>query len=108
MAKTEKKVGRKPPTTPEEYEDECIILAFKEARRRLQDGSASSQLVTEFVKAGSRKRELEMEELERNNALLLAKVEALESQKRTEDVYQRALAAMRTYAGYGDEEEDEF
>lgn len=107
MAKEKKKLGRKPPTTPEEYENECIALAFKEAKRRLEDGTASSQLITEFVKAGSRKRELELEELERNNALLTAKVEALESQKRTEDVYQKALAAMRTYAGY-ETQEDEF
>lgn len=107
MAKTKKEPGRRPPTTPEEYESECISLAYKEAKRRLEDGTASSQLITEFIKAGSHKRELELEELERNNALLLAKVEALESQKRTEDVYQKALAAMRTYAGYGDME-DEF
>ena len=106
MAKSTNKTGRKPPTTPEEYENECISLAFAEAKRRLTDGTASSQLITEFVKAGSRKRELEMEELQRKNELLVAKVEALESQKRTEDVYQKALAAMRTYAGYETEEDE--
>lgn len=106
MAKNAKEAGRKPPATPEEYENECISLAFKEARRRLIDGTASSQLITEFIKAGSHKRELEMEELEKKNALLVAKVEALESQRRTEDVYKKALEAMRTYAGYSGEEDE--
>lgn len=107
MAKKLEEVGRKPPATPEEYENECIALAFKEARRRLIDGTASSQLITEFIKAGSHKRELEMEELEKKNALLVAKVETLESQRRTEDIYKKALDAMRTYAGY-EGNDDEF
>lgn len=108
MATKHTKTGRKPPETPEEYENECIALAFKEAKKRLMDGTASSQLITEFIKAGSRKRELELEELERNNALLTAKVNNLESQRRSEDVYQKALQAMRTYAGYESEDEDEY
>ena len=107
MAKTTRELGRKPPTTPEEYESECIALAFREAKKRLEDGTAPASLIIEFIKAGSRKRELEMEELERNNALLTAKVENLESQRRSEDVYQKALEAMRTYAGY-ESPEDEF
>ncbi len=108
MARNSQEVKGKPTTTPEQAENECISLAFKLAKKKLSDGTASSQLITEFVKAGSTKRQAELEKLQKENALLVAKVEALESQKRTEDVYQKALQAMRTYAGQGDDDEYEY
>lgn len=96
---------RKPPTTPEENENECIDLAYSLAKQQLRDGTASSQVITEFIRAGSRKQKLEIEELKRKNELLVAKVDALESQKRSEDLYEKAITAMKQYAGYGDENE---
>lgn len=96
---------RKPATTPEQIENECIALAFEEARRRLADGTATSQLITEFVRAGSYKRELEIEELKNKNELLLAKVKTLESQRTSEETAAAALKAMKTYMGQDDDDE---
>jgi hypothetical protein len=52
------------------------------------------------------KEALEREKLKNENELLLAKVKALESQERTEAMYQEALKAMSLYNGqvYYDED----
>lgn len=97
---------RKPATTPEENENECIGLAYDLAKKQLRDGSATSQVITEFIKAGSFKRQIELEKLRRENELLRAKVENLESQKRVEDLYANALEAMKTYSGHGEHDDE--
>lgn len=108
MGANSTKVKRKPATTPEENENECIELAYELVKERLRNGTATSQETTHFLKAGSRKNQLEMEELRRKNDLLVAKVESLESQKRVEDLYANALSAMKTYSGHGDDDEYEY
>ena len=108
MGENSKKTRRKPATTPEENENECISLAYDLVKKRLRNGTATSQETTHFLKAGSRKYQLEIEELKRKNDLLVAKVESLESQKRVEDLYANALAAMKTYSGRENEDEYEY
>ena len=105
MARKQTEVKHKPATTPEQIENECIALAFEEARRRLADGTATSQLITEFVRAGSYKRELEIEELKNKNELLQAKVKTLESQRTSEEIASRALEAMKIYTGHGEDDD---
>ena len=107
MGDNSTKVKRKPATTPEENENECISLAYDLVKKRLRNGTATSQETTHFLKAGSRKYQLEIEELKRKNDLLIAKVENLESQKRVEDLYANALTAMKTYSGQGNDDEYE-
>ena len=102
--KTDKDL-KKPAATPEQIENECIALAFEEARKRLANGTATSQLITEFVRAGSYKRELEIEELRNKNELLQAKVKTLESQRTSEEIAAKALEAMKTYMGQGDDDD---
>lgn len=108
MARKIQETNRKPATTPEQVENECISLAYEVAREQLLNRTASAQVITQFLKAGSQKQQAEMEKIQKENALLVAKVEALESQKRTEDIYEKALQAMRTYSGYGDEDDVEY
>lgn len=105
MAKKQLDVVRKPAITPEQIENECIALAFEEARKRLSDGTATSQLITEFIRAGSYKRELEIEELKNKNELLQAKVKTLESQRTSEEIASKALEAMKVYTGYGGDDD---
>lgn len=105
MAKKTAKPISKPAMTPEQDENECISLAFALAKEKLRDGTASSQLITEFIKAGSYKRELEIEELRSKVKLLETKCISLESQRRSEDIAEKALQAFRTYAGQVDDNE---
>lgn len=95
---TTKKV-RPPARTPESRENQMIALAVDEAERQLRDGTASAQLVTHYLKLGSSREKLEQERIARENELLSAKVEAMESAKRVEALYEQALNAMRSYAG---------
>ena len=108
MGENSAKAKRKPATTPEENVNECISLAYDLVKKRLRNGTATSQETTHFLKAGSRKYQLEIEELKRKNDLLVAKVESLESQKRVEDLYANALEAMKTYSGQIKDDEYEY
>lgn len=80
-----------------------IALAVDLAEQQLADGTASSQVITHFLKLGTTKERLEKEKLERENELLRAKTENLQSAKRVEELYQNALNAMRRYSGNGEE-----
>lgn len=106
MAKTTGKPRRKPAITPEERENELISLAYDVVEERLRNGTATSQETTTLIKAGSTKAQMEIEKLKRENDLLIAKVANLESQRRVEDLYEEAIAAMRVYSGHGNDEND--
>lgn len=105
-----KKQPRKqvPATTLEARENQLISLAVELAERQLSDGTASSQVITHFLKLGSSRDRLERANLSEKNKLLRAQTEAIKSEKRIEELYEEALNAMRTYSGRGtDEMEDE-
>ncbi len=72
------------------------------AEQQLRDGTASSQLITEFVKRGSTKSRIEQEILEEQKELIEAKTQSLKSTQRIEELYANALDAMRNYSGQGD------
>lgn len=98
--------SRRPALTPEARENQMISLAVDLAERQLEEGTASSQVITHFLKLGSSKERLEREKLEEENKLLRAKTESLQSQKRVEELYAEALTAMRRYSGQGEPEDD--
>jgi hypothetical protein len=90
---------RKPATTPESRENELISDAHDLAAQQIREGNASSQVITHFLKLGSTRERLEQQRLEHENELTRVKIEAIESQKRVEELYMEALNAMRSYAG---------
>ena len=99
-------VRRRPPaTTPEARENQMIALAVDLAEKQLIKGTASSQVISHYLKLGSTKEKLEKEILEKQKELLQAKTEALQSAKRVEELYSNALKAMRSYSGNGGDEE---
>ena len=100
--KSEEKVRRRPALTPEAQENRMISLAMDLAEKQLLEGTASSQVITHYLKLGSSKEKLEKEKLEEENKLLRAKTEALESERRIEALYADAIAAMRSYRGNND------
>lgn len=109
-----KKVGTKkvdklrPASTPEARENQLISLAIDLAEQQLRDGTASSQVITHFLKAGSTKERLERERLEEENKMLRAKTEELKSRGNVEELYQKAIAAFTKYSGkYTEEGEDD-
>lgn len=93
---------RRPALSPEAREAQMISLAVDLAERQLEEGTASSQVITHYLKLGTDKTRLEKEKLERENELLRAKTESLQSTQRMEEKYTEALNAMRRYSGQGD------
>lgn len=90
---------RRPATTPDGRENQLVALAVDLAEKQIREGTVSSQVLTHYLKLGSSRERLEQERLRRENHLLAAKAEAMASAKRVEELYGKALNAMRTYAG---------
>ena len=104
-ASSSSRKGR-PAWAPEARENQMIALAVDLAEQQLLDGTATSQVITHYLKLGSTKERLEKEKLERENELLRARTESLQSMKHIEELYTNALKAMRKYSGSGDDIEE--
>lgn len=89
----------RPALSPEARENQLIALAVDLAERQLLDGTASSQVVTHYLKLGSTKEKIEKEILEKQKELIEAKTKSLQSAQRIEELYANALDAMRNYSG---------
>lgn len=98
---------KRPALTPEAREKQMVAYAVDLAERQLLEGTASSQVITHYLKIGSMREKLERERLEEENKLLRAKTEALQSQKRVEELYINALNAMKLYSGQGEPDDQD-
>jgi len=99
--------GRAPARTPEAREDELASVAYDLAEEQLRSGTASSQVITHFLKAGSRRERMEQMRMAHEIELMEVKKEQLEGQKRVEALFVEAISAMRSYQGADPESLDE-
>lgn len=93
----------RPALTPEARENQMINLAVNLAEKQLREGTASSQVITHFLKLGTEREKLERERLKHENELMQAKTQSLKSSERIETLYTDAINAMRQYSGHGDD-----
>lgn len=98
---------RRPALSPEARENQLISAAVDLAEQQLLDGSASSQVITHFLKLGSVRAQIELEKLKSENELLKAKTDAIQSSQHTDELYANALNAMRSYSGFGPDDGDD-
>jgi len=99
----------RPALSPESRENQLISLAVDLAEKQLLEGTASSQVITHFLKLGTTKTELEKEKLRNETKLMQAKTENLESAKNIEAMYKEAIDAMCDYSGQSRmDDEDEY
>lgn len=96
-------VKRRPAISPEANENQMIALAENLARKQLEEGTASSQVITHYLKLGTTMAKLEKEKLEKENKLLDAKRESIQSMHRSEELFENAIEAMKRYSGNGDD-----
>jgi hypothetical protein len=108
QSSSELDVKMRPALTPEAEEAQMISLAVDRAKQQLIDGTASSQVITHYLKLGAEreKRDLENARLQEEVKLLRAKTEALEREERLEERYIAAIEAMKSYQGHEEEVED--
>lgn len=86
-------------------EKELYILAMNLAEQQIREGTASAQVITHFLKAGSTKEKLEKEILSEQKKLVKAKTEAIHTAKIVEELYSNAIDAFKKYGGDFDSEE---
>lgn len=104
-----KKSPRPPAKGIEGRENQLISLAVDLAEKQLLEGTASSQIITHYLKLATTREQLEKEKLKKENELLAAKKDSLESEQRVEELYKNALNAMKSYQGHEDEiDEDDY
>jgi hypothetical protein len=94
-----------PATTLEGREDQLIAAAMDLVEQRIRGGTASAQETVHFLRLGSVRNQLEQDKLRHENEVLQTRVKEMESRTSSEDLYKRALAAMRGYQGLELEEE---
>lgn len=88
-----------PATTLEGREDQLIAAAMDLVEQRIHQGTASAQETVHFLRLGSVRNQLEQDKLRHENEVLQTRVKEMESRKSSEELYARALAAMRGYQG---------
>ncbi len=88
-----------PATTPFAREQQLASMSYDLAEKQIQDGTASSQVLTHFLKMGSSREVLEQERMRNEISLMNAKREHMQSMERQEELFAAALLAMTTYRG---------
>lgn len=73
------------------------------ALKQLREGTASSQIITHFLKQGSPQARAELEKTQREIELLEAKKKAIESAEEQDKKYQEVIKAIASYSGRDDE-----
>ena len=97
----------RPASTPEARENQLVSIAIDLAERQLLEGTASSQVITHYLKLGSTRDKLDYEIKEKQKELIEAKTQSLQSTQRIEELYINALSAMRNYSGSEAPSDDE-
>lgn len=96
----------RPALSPEARENQLITLATDLAEKQLREGTASSQLITHYLKLATAREKTEREILELQKKLIKAKTKSYQSNEEMKALYADALDAMRRYRGDGGRDED--
>lgn len=96
----------RPALTPEARENQLISLAMDLVEQRILDGTASSQETTHFLKLASSKAKLEKQLLEAQAEMAMAKKEALDAQRRSDEDLKEVIRAFRQYSGQSEDDDD--
>jgi hypothetical protein len=98
---------RRPATSIEAREQELAAKAYDLAEEQIEGGTASSQVVTHFLKVGSRREQLEQQRIGHDIELMQVKKDALERESHVEELFTAAIDAMKSYTGSHDQPPDE-
>ena len=96
---------RRPAISIEAREGQLIDAAISLAEKQIMEGTASSQVLTHFLKLGSTRERLEHELKMKELELMQAKTEQIKSMQRSEELFEKAIDAFTRYSGHGDPDE---
>lgn len=103
--KTSKRSRILPAETPEARENQLINLAINLVEKKLRDGSASSQILNTLLQSGLTKARLENEKLKSDLRVAEAKIQQMDSQSSSQELFEKALRAFSEYSGQNVEDE---
>lgn len=92
-------VARTPAKTPEARERQLCALAVDLAEQQLRDGTASSQIITHYLKLATEREKLETERVRAEVQLAESKAKAIDAERETQAAYKEAMAAFARYSG---------
>ncbi len=98
-------MARREPKTQQGYENQLVSLAMQLTRQKLEDGTASSQLITQVLKMDSERERLEKEKIRLESELLQAKKKSYDSVDELKRLYADAMTAFKSYSGGSEEYE---
>lgn len=96
---TDDEIALQPAMTPEAQEIHMIALATNLAEKQLREGTASSQVITHYLKLATVREKLELKKLEHEIAKLDAQTDAYRSTENIERMYADAMKAFKRYGG---------
>lgn len=100
---TTKEVQKSPKVTakrakdPEHREKQLISLAINCAEEQMRNGTASSAVITHFLKLATEEEKRKNEKLAEEIKMLKAKTEAIESAKKQEEFYAEVIETFKSY-----------
>lgn len=97
----------RPALSPENEEGQCISLAISLVKKRLMEGTASSQETTHFLRMASTETRLKNELIKTQQELMQARIKSIESEERKEALFTEAIEAMKRYSGNSDYNDEE-
>ena len=93
-----KKSNMTPPLSDEAQETKLVALALREAQKEMEAGTASSQLLTHFVRLGTTKHREELNKLKLENELLAAKIQSEKNGQQLNEMFSEVIAALKSYS----------
>lgn len=96
----------RPALTPKARENQMVSLAVDLAEKQLREGTATSQVITHYLKLGSSMAQLEKERLKLENELIKAKTQQVNSSENSEKLYKDAIRAFQKYSGAVSEDDE--
>lgn len=85
--------------SPEDREKQIISKAVNLAEQKIEDGTASSQIICHYLKLATEEARLDNKKREKEIELLEAKKDSIETEQKREEIFKEALDAFTSYAG---------
>lgn len=98
-------MGRSKVKTQEAKESYLVSLALDEVEKRLKNGTATSQIISQLLSLATTKYRLQAEKLRSDIELQSAKRAEIEEKSNMTELFEKAMAAFTTYSGNRSEEE---
>ena len=105
MAKSKEEVENSTPPIildDEKYLQSVVSKAYRLAEQQIENGTASSQVITQFLKMGDPKTRAENEKLRKEVELLNEKIATLQQSRHNESDYDKLIETLKSYGASND------